>query len=578
MRGVGADVDCWSSSGMRSGRAGVVRVVRVLTAAVLLGVALLIVAVVGQGIAGARGLTVAPVAPGAAASGGAPPAFRPDGGGPSADGATGEPASSGNGGGAPAEYVRSREAAAMLLAQEQLLRPWGGPGAAATAAEALPEGPRGPGRPGTGGSAVVPRLGEAWRPELARRPVVAEAATPTGPTPPKSAAGILEPVVAAANDLARLTTKFEPASEKARPVVASIQAHADAAWWYETWLGSWFKSRADVHAEAQAAIDELVGLSGYLGGYADRMASDLGRDGEIVRAAVADAQTLARYSSMTVRVPLGLGGSLPYHDIPKAMEEEAYKLYGLVMAYTRDRDITGLPLKVSDDAATARMYAGADTPGAQNAAQNATEAAIAHLDRLATAVSRFASRFAEGLGEDREQLRAAAGAATDAAGKAAAQLMRRIGGEPLVPDGEDGQPAAPQQGGLLLEDSETSPDAPADRHAGTGGREQAGLGAGSDQPAVEPVAGGTGPGPAPAEQHATPDTPGVPGTGSDPFDNGVLVGGSDAALDGGVPSSPGIATTPVGDSVAAVDLADAAAPDGDPGSPSFESETFANVG
>ena len=595
MQGVRADGDRRARDRARSGRAGIASAVRVLTATVLLGAALLIVALVGQGAAGARGLTAAP---GAAAAAGVPPALPAGGGGLAADGAAVAPASPEDDGRALAEYAWSRDAAAMMLAQAKLPRAWGGPGMDGAAAGTSPQGPRPPGGPGTGSGATVPRYGEGWRParEVARPCGVAEAATGTDPAPPESVDGILQPVVSAARELARATEKFGPGRDRTRPVVASIEADRNVAWRYETrplsWLMSWFTSPADVHARAQTAIDKLTVLSQDLGAYADKMASDLGSDGEIVRTAVREAQGWAEHTRATARVPLGMGGR-PYVDLPEPMVEQGEKLYGLVMEYTPDPKIAGLFLKISDDAKNAKMYAGYAEPGAGEtetseprpadtaAAQRALEASILHLEELATAVK----RFADGLGENRQRLRAAADAAAAAAASAAAEL-RRIRGDPPSTDGEDGGGAPAPERDSLLEDHRTPSGVPADEHAGGVEPDQGRLGAGGDLRAVEPAADQAGPGTAPPEQHAAPDTRGVPDTlgvpGGDPLGNSVLVAGGGAPGDGGVPSSPDAATAaPVRESresAVAVDVTDATPPDGDPGPPSFGGVPFADVG
>src|SRR4030095_9695808 len=145
---------------------------------------------------------------------------------------------------------------------------WSEPGMDGAAAGTSPQDPRPPGGPGRGSSATVPRYGEGWRPEapeVARPRGVAEAATGTDPARQKPVAGILQPVVSAARELAKATEKFGPARDRTRPVVASIEADRNVAWRYEawplSWLMRWFTSPADVHARAQAAIDKLTVLS-----------------------------------------------------------------------------------------------------------------------------------------------------------------------------------------------------------------------------------------------------------------------------------------------------------------------------
>jgi hypothetical protein len=177
-------VDRWAVSGVGSGRAGVATVVRVLTAAVLLGVALLIVALVGQGVAGARGLTAEP----AAVDGDALPTAQPAGGEVTRAGAVTVLTAAETSGHAHADYLWSRGTAAGVLAQSPSLLPLAGGGIreAGAATQAQPPGPYGPSDlpAAEDKSNLAPHWGEAWRRETPR---VAHAPTstddPTGDAP-----------------------------------------------------------------------------------------------------------------------------------------------------------------------------------------------------------------------------------------------------------------------------------------------------------------------------------------------------------------------------------------------------------
>jgi hypothetical protein len=150
MHGAGADAAGWAWGGLRPGWTRAAKALRLLTAALLLGVALLLAGLVGQGVA---------VADETASSGGLPAA------GATEDGVEGDnaalPAASEPGEGTGTDDVAaSREAATSVLRQPA-------PPPPQTAGEdpATGEGSQQPGGDGPGDSTVVPKWGEAWRPQ-----------------------------------------------------------------------------------------------------------------------------------------------------------------------------------------------------------------------------------------------------------------------------------------------------------------------------------------------------------------------------------------------------------------------------
>jgi hypothetical protein len=137
------DVGRWAASGAESGRVELGRVLRLLTAVVLLGLALLVVALLGQGVAAARPLTATPQTAG---TGGPRAAGQPEGVLPPA-GRTAVPALYAAGPAARADLTRSLDAATDVLTPQT-------PPSSAFATRS-PEGPQAPGTPGPGSAQLA---------------------------------------------------------------------------------------------------------------------------------------------------------------------------------------------------------------------------------------------------------------------------------------------------------------------------------------------------------------------------------------------------------------------------------------
>lgn len=153
----------WASGTMRGGWAGWARVVQGLTAAGLLGLALLVVVLVGQGVAAARDLPTT----GAATGGGDRRGSRADAGARTPAGGLAVRALDRSGRDPRTDrLVRDLVTATGVLAAPALPAPWERGGAASATSAALPQDPGLPGVPGSQRIGIVPQWSQGVPPRL----------------------------------------------------------------------------------------------------------------------------------------------------------------------------------------------------------------------------------------------------------------------------------------------------------------------------------------------------------------------------------------------------------------------------
>jgi len=486
------DPDRWACSAGRRGLGGVARLVRVLTAAVLLGSALLIVALVGQGVATARPNP----------SDQHPTVHEPS---------LAQPARNGAG-----DHDPTLAYLADLLNSAKALDPLAGPvlptgvPAAGDAGAGAGSRPTGPDRLPSGqeGSETTPHLERA----LQRKPVrlaqasVADdagdadpgrqdralaAATPVGealtvaqatstPTPPRSVGEVLNPVVKSANTLALQAFEVAPVI---RPVLTyrGSEPVFDSAGLARQLEGE--GKTAEAHAQMDAAISAFGGL--------------------IERAARTGVHVADRAKELEQAIDHAWKGALRVHEERRRSptiegvqkppsKNPASFLVGVVRANSEglmEHMQTSVPDEQIDD--RMRSLAQAIRDHEQSARQLEDGSWIPYRSRAPEAAhgkAREAIETLRGLVEladvkallMREKGRALALAAQEAAGvaeTAKAQAERLKSGGTKSPQ--------PQQDGRLLDDPETSPEGNI-RHAATGDAQPPSP-AGADSAAVAPT-------------------------------------------------------------------------------------------
>jgi hypothetical protein len=445
-------------------------VVRLLTAAVLLGTALLIVALVGQGFAAVRDRAALPPP-----SAGDRPVAEVLRAATSME-RTLEQQPAGTTGRYPPD-------AAAVLQAANVLGTTAGPEprpAGATPA-GLPAGSDGPGVPGRQSVATVPKLGHLRQEAqiaMADQPVVNDAdpsgglprsgeglpdgavtmaqATP-GPTSRKSVGDILDPVVVAARGVLEEASKVPYHVFAPHPSVPGKSAsdHAAQARKFEGW-----NQHTKAHAEMVAAIADFERLIAS----AREGAATLGAQGEQLRAAAENAKRDADRAVSEVRRDVSPGDLDPstapgsVGTIATAASTGAEGLLSSMREWTPDRvdyKVERLVRYAKDHAAAARNIADRKPEEARAEAM----AAIGHLDNMV----KLARKFAEDREKGGKALRAAADAVAVEVELARAEV-RNFG-----PPRSSGTRPAPGRDSSL--DPETAPDSGDTRHAGDGTRE-----------------------------------------------------------------------------------------------------------
>ncbi|HKE98357.1 MAG TPA: hypothetical protein VKG45_05450 [Actinomycetes bacterium] len=467
-----------------------VRIVRLLTAALLLGVALLIVALAGQGAAAAHSL---PTAAGDATDADGQPAARTAGHQPARAGEPAVPASPGPGG-LVDEYVRALNLSAQELAGAELTVP--GDGARTASAEGLrPEGSRRPTTPGAP-SETASNLGRWWRPEQQRADrhlVVADLDDPDGqPTPPDLTLPAPVPL-AEGMTVAELMVQAQPPSPTSQPVwllmdqitenarmltvtmtrlsdrqvsaqasalFTSAQEHAAKAS-ASAQGGSLSHASDPAKAEIRLAAADLRKLSKLALGEADK----IGQADVLVNQAKQlreDAQNAAKAAADAVGQAAVASGAAPPAVTPENVSPVSYPVSTVVDTVVKQtkellprtleamkrlqvdprdqEEAEGLIKAAEAHAENAKTFA-FDAP---RSARDEMDAAIAKLHR----VSDLASKYADNLDGEGERLREVA--------KNAEQLVDFLEAE-----------TAPRRGTQLVPEA-PAPDAPVNRLADGG--------------------------------------------------------------------------------------------------------------
>ncbi|HKF00399.1 MAG TPA: hypothetical protein VKG45_15895 [Actinomycetes bacterium] len=485
MRGDRPPAGRWAARRVHAGVAGLAAVVRLLTTLMLLGTVLLIVALVGQGVAGAREVAPPPAGPPAALT--------------------------------PVEILSAR----LELERTDAAGPDADPdvtGAQATVSPATAAGARAgaggspavPDRHGSGGpdrgALIVPRLGEAWKRTLVADTEEPGAVLRDGADTPLGNAGQAGAVVAQ-------TTEPTITPQRARQIVtfnallvsreaASLGAlteqvagdryhyrngavFLDSKRYVENRLGPALQSgcpggwcdlnkwvtalteNAKAHADAakagdNVALDEArkqaneaasdLGALSYLAG---RIASDTGRVAEIARARVEQAGrdiAYAREAGSGGRSPGGqktqAGPTWDPDHIARIVTEQAQTLEDFMKDYAASRiddKFRGLVTSArqqAQDATSSGLLGGRPSPADARAKLTG---AVDALDRLADVVG----TLGQSLGKQGTQLSQAADQARQTADRAQSNLA-----------------AVPRQSGKGSWLEEDPPDDQATRHAG----------------------------------------------------------------------------------------------------------------
>jgi hypothetical protein len=609
-------------AGVRSGRAGLVRVVRLLTAACLLGVAVVIVALAGQGVAAARGLP----APDDVTGTGGQPVARVAGQQPVAAAGPAVPASPGAGG-LVEEYVE-----ALNLTAQELSRPEPVPGNGAQAAAARGAQPdsRRPADPGTR-SETAADLGRWWRPQ--RQPdghlVVADVDGPDGrATPPRLATAAPVPPVGSMT-VAELTAQApRPEDQPIRLFMAQVTEDADRLAGTMSRLSSSrvgdrpraLAGSARTHAaeasaqagdlrlsdapataksEIRSAAADLRKLVNLALGEADKLgeadllvqeAEQLRADARDAAAAVAVAESQAAVATDAAPPDVLPANVSPTNypvrtivdtvvDRTKALLPRTEEAMERLQVDRRDREeAAGLIADAERRAANAKDFAG-DAP---ISARDEMNAVIAKLRR----VGGLADKVADNMDGEGRRLRQAAELATQVVDYLEAQV-----------GGGDAQPAPAGKGTELVPET-PAPDTPANRLAGDSDEPVTPTAAVEGQSAAAQQPGAVADGTDGTEAHTREVLPaGVPGDdGRHAAATGEAGEDTPAASTAPPPTEvaggdgPGAGTTapvslPVSENVAAADPGPAG--DGDTGPPSsfggdmftdLADPTFADVG
>jgi hypothetical protein len=543
MQGHSVDVGRWAAGGAGSGRVELGRVLRLLTAMLLLGVALLVVALLGQGVAAARPLTATPDAAGNAAphAGGRPEGVLPPAGSmavpaPHAAGLDADP-------GARDDLARSLVAATDVLTRQAVPSP--------AAAARSPGGSKAPERPGRGSVQLAANAnwGYAKQPDEVR--VADQPRLSAQPTAPK-VAEVVGPVIHYADRLGKWLGNWQGTEVAALVAENRVTEHAKEATKH-AYAADRLAPGASIHEASVQALRAVGDAGGELRPVAEvahEVAKKLDKGSMDLRAGARAAEEKAGTAEGQLAAPPELRPT--FEKVLSPVLGEALELSTLT---------SGTMTRLAFERAQANKATAMAGVLAESVTTNAEagdgRGSIGKLRELIA----LTDKLADSLGQEGKDLRGAAQAAQDHADGA----LR------AAPNPRGTQPAAPQKG---TEAPQQPSDTPPVQHAGAGEPESGAGAAVQVQAAPAPAAGGgdlelaAGP----AEARALVDPPaGVPD--GDPFDNSPQVADGESGLDAGSSS-----TAPESVEVMAADSGGGDSTEADGGPASFGDDLLAGLG